>query len=131
LLSYFDVAYLDEVQDFSYATIFLICNIAGKDAAYWVCAGDTAQMISPGCSFTFAGLKQTLLAVKEGIEESLSRVHHLLVNYRTTKDVLDVGNQILCVAKNFFPGAIEFAHPEVAVKDLGLKVVLCDWDLAW
>lgn len=27
----FDSAYLDEIQDFSYAAIYLICTIAGKD----------------------------------------------------------------------------------------------------
>ena len=31
----FHSAYLDEVQDFSYASIFLICSIAGKTEARW------------------------------------------------------------------------------------------------
>ena len=44
----FNAAYLDEIQDFSYASIFLICNIAGYSSLHWVFAGDTAQMISPG-----------------------------------------------------------------------------------
>jgi superfamily I DNA/RNA helicase len=49
--SLFDAVYLDEIQDFTYASIFLIFSIAGKSKLHWVCAGDTAQMISPGCSF--------------------------------------------------------------------------------
>lgn len=49
--SLFDAVYLDEIQDFTYSSIFLICNLAGKSELRWVCAGDTAQMISPGCSF--------------------------------------------------------------------------------
>jgi len=85
-------------------------------------------MVSPGCSFTFAGLKETLLAVREGIESKLSKVTQLLVNYRTTRDVLILGNEILSVAKREFPGAIGFAKPESAIKDLGIKVVLCDWE---
>ena len=44
----FNAAYLDEIQDFSYASIFLICNIAGYSSLHWVFVGDTAQMISPG-----------------------------------------------------------------------------------
>ena len=86
-------------------------------------------MISPGCSFTFDGLKQTMLAVQPGIESKLSTaIFHLLRNYRTTKDVLAVGNKILNVAKTHFPDSIEYAMPEIAMKDLGLKVRLCCWD---
>jgi hypothetical protein len=88
-------------------------------------------MISPGCSFRFAGLKETLLAVREGIEAQLSNVCHLLVNYRTTRDVLILGNSILNVAKEHFPGAIEYAQPEIATKDEARKVRLTDWDEAF
>ena len=58
-------------------------------------------------------------------------MEHLLVNYRTTKDILMVGNQILAMARDFFPGAIDFARPETARKDLGLKVALCSWKTAF
>ena len=88
-------------------------------------------MISSGCSFTFDGLKQTLLALEEGIESKLKQVDHLLVNYRTTKDILTLGNKILATARKFFPGAIDFAKPERARKDLGLKVTICGWDAAF
>ena len=128
--SFLFAVYLDEVQDLSYAAIYLICNIAGKDTQRWTCAGDPAQMISPGCSFTFDGLKQTLLAVTPGIEPKLKQVHHLVVNYRTTKDILEVANSVLNIAKQAFPGAIEYAMPETAVKDLGLRVVTCSWQAA-
>ena len=119
-------AYLDEIQDLSYAAIYLICTLAGKERLRWVCAGDPAQMISPGCSFTFDGLKQTLLAVKPGIEDRVKQVTHLLVNYRTTKDVLHLANEVLTVARKNFRGAIPFARREEAKKDLGFKVLLCD-----
>lgn len=39
----FSAVYLDEIQDFSYAMIYLVCSIGGTN--------NTAQMISPGCSF--------------------------------------------------------------------------------
>ena len=124
-------AYLDEIQDLSYAAIYLICGLAGKDKLKWVCAGDPAQMISPGCSFTFDGLKQTLLAVCPGIENHLKQVTHLLTNYRTTKDVLHLANEVLAVARREYPGAVPFARRETAKKDLGLKVVLCDRNTAF
>ena len=127
----FDAAYLDEVQDFSYAAIFLICKVAGRSNSSWIMAGDTAQMISVGCSFKFDGLKQTLLAAQPGIENRLKKVCHLLVNYRTTADVLRVGNVILDLAKKYFPDAIEYAQPEVATKDNKFDVVLIDWDKAF
>ncbi|KAL7557642.1 hypothetical protein ACA910_001246 [Epithemia clementina (nom. ined.)] len=128
---YFASAYLDEVQDLSYAAIFLVCSLAGKDKLQWVCAGDPAQMISPGCSFTFDGLKQTLLLVRPGIESHLKQVTHLLVNYRTTKEVLNLANEVLAVARKEYPGAIPFARRETAKKDLGFKVVLCDRSIAF
>lgn len=118
------------MQDLSYAAVFLICSIAGKDSLSWIVAGDPAQMISPGCSCTFDGMKQTLLSVRPGIEKTLSKVTQLLVNYRTTKDVLVLANKILAEAKRFFPLAIPFAREERAEKDLGLRILLCEWDLA-
>lgn len=123
--------YLDEIQDFSYAAIFLICNIAGKDSLRWVVCGDRNQMISMGSSFTFAGLKDTFLAVRDEIDCKLLKEAHLVVNYRTTMDVLLLGNDILAVAKKAFPDAIGFAYPETSKKDLGIKVVLCDWASAF
>jgi tetratricopeptide (TPR) repeat protein len=88
-------------------------------------------MISPGCSFTFDGLKQTLLKLEGGIEKKVKQVEHLRVNYRTTKDILALGNAILAKARLYFPGAIDFAKPEKARKDLGLKVVVCHWNAAF
>ena len=90
----FDACYLDEVQDFSYAAIYFISSIAGKDTLNWVCAGDTAQMISPGCSFKFDGLKQVMRTVRndETIDHRLKKVVNLKVNYRTTQDILKVAN---------------------------------------
>ena len=107
-------AYLDEVQDFSYAAIFLICGLAGKNKGQWIAAGDTAQMISPGCSFKFAGLKNTLVDVNPTIR--VPSVRHLKRNYRMTKGVLDVANAVLDVAKTHFPGQIEYAEPEITMK---------------
>lgn len=36
----FHSVYLDEVQDFSYADLYLICSIAGKNEGRWVAAGE-------------------------------------------------------------------------------------------
>jgi hypothetical protein len=80
--------------------------------------------------FTFDGLKQVLLSLKAGIESRLSKVSHLLVNYRTTKDILSLGNSILSLAKKNFPAQIAHSLPEVAVKELGLKVRICEFETA-
>lgn len=110
-----------QVQDFTYATIFLICSVAGKIHSHWVAAGDTAQMISPGCSFKFAGLQQTLRAVGGPGVSLNNKVEKLRRNYRMTKSVLDLGNAILLSLKKEFPDQIEYAKPEVPMKDLGLR----------
>jgi len=130
-ISLFDAAYFDEIQDFSYASIYLLCKLSGRINSSWIFAGDTAQMIAVGCSFKFDGLKQTLLAVTPGIESRLKKVHHLLINYRTTADVLRVGNIILDLAKKYFPNSIEYAQPEQATKDNNIKVVWCAWNDAF
>lgn len=87
----------------------MIASIAGRRKGHWVAAGDTAQMISPGCSFKFGGLKQVLLSIKPDIE--LKKVEQLKKNYRMTKGVLDVGNAILQSLKRQFPGQVEYAEP--------------------
>eukprot|EP00977_Amphora_coffeiformis_P013898 scaffold3784_cov174-Amphora_coffeaeformis.AAC.3 len=121
--------YLDEIQDFSYSSIYLICSVGGRVNRHWVAAGDTAQMISPGCSFTFDGMKQVLRAIDR--ETELHKVVKLQRNYRMTKGVLEVGNAVLALLKKYFPSAIDSIEPkEIAMKDLGLRVVLCDWDNA-
>ena len=53
-----------------------MCHIAGKSTGSWCAAGDIAQMITPGCAFTFDGMKQTLRAVDENI--TLHKVASLL-----------------------------------------------------
>jgi hypothetical protein len=116
------------VQDFSYAAMYLICSVAGRKEARWVAAGDTAQMITPGCSFTFDGLKQTLRAIKDTVK--INKVEQLTRNYRVSKGVLVAGNAILRLLKTHYPRALEYAPPEKAMKDLGLPVVLLDWDKA-
>jgi hypothetical protein len=116
------------VQDFSYCSIYLLCSIGGKSRQQWVAAGDTAYMIWPGCSFTFDGLKQTLMAVNQDNVSKLKKVVQLRRNYRMTRGVLEVGNAILKVITQFFPFAIEYTKPEIAMKDLGLRVVVCSWE---
>ena len=41
LAQIFDATYVDEVQDFSYASLLLICKIGGAHGLKWIFAGDT------------------------------------------------------------------------------------------
>lgn len=106
--------------------IYLICSVAGSLNRNWIASGDTAQMISSGCSFKFEGMREVLRAI-QGEEVTLGKVQRLQRNYRLTKAVLDVGNAIIRVMKNNFPEILEYSQPEIAMKDLGLDVVLVDW----
>jgi hypothetical protein len=45
-----------------------------------------------------------------------------------TKSVLDLGNAILKALKKHYPDQIEYAQPEVPMKDLGLRVYLVGWN---
>lgn len=82
-------------------------------------------MISPGCSFKFVGLKETLIEINPQIQ--IRKVEHLKRNYRMTKAVLEVANAVLNKAKQHFPGQIEHAEPEIPMKDFGFKVSLASW----
>lgn len=77
-------------------------------------------MISPGCSFTFNGFKDTLREIRQEVE--LGKVVRLKRNYRMNRGTLEMANAILKVVKQNFPNAIESYQEEEAMKDLGLKV---------
>jgi hypothetical protein len=84
-------------------------------------------MISPGCSFEFDGLKQTLRSIKD---VKLRKVEQLVRNYRMTKSVLELGNSIVEILRRFFPGQIAPGKKEVPMKDFGIKVCLVKWNEA-
>lgn len=44
-----------------------------------------------------------------------------------TKSVLELGNAILLTLKKDFPDQLEYARPEVPMKDLGLRVYVVKW----
>jgi hypothetical protein len=73
---------------------------------FFVISADTAQMISPGCSFKFAGLNDVLTLIKQSTK--VPPVEKLARNYRMTKSVLEVGNALLRVLKENFPSQIEY-----------------------
>ena len=118
-----------------------MCHIAGKSTGSWCAAGDIAQMITPGCAFTFDGMKQTLRAVDENI--TLHKVASLLKVSEVQRDVsglivvsaicpelpgvLEVANAILTKLKAHYPEVIDYVEKETAVKGLNLPVVLLEW----
>jgi hypothetical protein len=53
-----------------------------------------------------------------------------LPNDKRCPTTRELGNAILAVARREFPNAIGFAPPEISKKDLGIKVLLCDWKMA-
>lgn len=46
------------------------------------------------------------------------------------RGTLEMANAVIKVIKSYFPGAIESYQKEEAMKDLGLKVALLDWEKA-
>ena len=48
-----------------------------------------------------------------------------------TKGVLEVANAILQRLKKTYPEQLEYAQPEIPMKDLGLRVTLVDWSKAF
>lgn len=99
------------------------CSIAGKTGCRWMAVGDSAQMINPGCSFSFSGMKQTLMKVSDD-QLRLKKPERLEKNYRVSKGVLSAANSITELLKKHYPNVFGHLPPEVAMKDLGIDVVL-------
>ena len=94
--------FVDEVQDLPPAVILLLTRIKDASIKY---AGDTAQTISQGVNFKFRMLKQV---------QELQRIQDLPTNYRSTKQILELGNKTVNAIVQLFPGMIEKSQPETS-----------------
>ncbi|KAK0440837.1 hypothetical protein EV421DRAFT_1905200 [Armillaria borealis] len=123
-----DHLYVDEVQDHMLIdTMVLRALCSNANGLLW--AGDPAQTISVGSSFSFNALK----TFQWNIEDQYRRKHslaaqqppetfQLTVNYRSHTGVVDCANSIIDLITMFWEDSIDRLSPEMGIVD-GVKPV--------
>ncbi|KAH3762722.1 ATP-dependent DNA helicase PcrA [Pelomyxa schiedti] len=108
---YLKCIYVDEIQDCTPAQIALLKFVKTRDTCI-VFAGDTAQAISKGVSFSFKGLRDICFDLVTGSDKSrVPPVRFLEKNFRTHRRILNIGNILTRLMRNW-PDAIEDTAPE-------------------
>lgn len=98
--------FIDEVQDMTPATIFLVSQITENNLFY---GGDTAQSISKGVVFKFSDIKALFKP------ESSVRLHskeepdimQLTVNFRSHSSILRVANFLVKIIELLYPKSVD------------------------
>ncbi|KAH8984689.1 hypothetical protein EDB92DRAFT_2033428 [Lactarius akahatsu] len=113
-----DFVYVDEVQDLLLIDARLIISLCrNPDGFLW--AGDTAQTISIGSTFSFKELGAFVYRYQRSIRAvrgtpSQPKGFQLLVNYRSHGGIVKCANAIIQLLQRF-PGAIDVLQPEAGV----------------
>ncbi|KAH9017008.1 hypothetical protein EDB85DRAFT_2017856 [Lactarius pseudohatsudake] len=113
-----DFVYVDEVQDLLLIDARLIISLCrNPDGFLW--AGDTAQTISIGSTFSFKELGAFVYRYQRSIQAlrgtpSRPEGFQLLVNYRSSGDIVKCANAIIQLLRRF-PGAIDVLQLEEGI----------------
>ncbi|KAI0247856.1 hypothetical protein BJV78DRAFT_1285222 [Lactifluus subvellereus] len=113
-----DFVYVDEVQDMLLIDTRMIISLCrNPDGLLW--AGDTAQTISIGSTFSFTQLGASVYRYQRSIGALRGTPRQpegfqLLVNYRSHGGIVECANAIIQLLERF-PGAIDVLRPETAV----------------
>ncbi|KAH9005755.1 hypothetical protein EDB86DRAFT_2843047 [Lactarius hatsudake] len=113
-----DFVYVDEVQDLLLIDARLIISLCrNPDGFLW--AGDTAQTISIGSTFSFRELGAFVYRYQRSIQAlrgtpSRPEGFQLLVNYRSRGDIVNCANAIIQLLRRF-PGAIDVLQLEEGI----------------
>ncbi len=138
----FDMIVIDEVQDLSFNSIQVLTNLCLNN--FMIC-GDNAQNIEKGINFKFKDLGNYLTQAitnrsekivdygeyynqSKNLPELVS--YHLGLNFRSSKQILDLANMAVCLLETFFFNEIDsfpkekgfFASPKPVIAELGMDI---------
>ena len=113
---------VDEVQDLTSATLYLLLQITDKQLFF---SGDTAQTIAKGVGFRFCDLKG-LFAESKLAEPTICQ---LTVNFRTHNQILGLANSIVALLETLFPLTIDKMAKEISNRSGPLPTVLKSDDI--
>jgi hypothetical protein len=138
----FDLIIIDEVQDLSFNSINVLTNMCLNN--FMIC-GDNAQNIEKGINFKFKDLRNFLMQIIKNRspdivnygefttqEYALTQLshYHLGLNFRSSKEILDLANLIVCLMETYFGNEIDsfpkekgfFSSPKPVILDMGLDI---------
>eukprot|EP00697_Spironema_sp_BW2_P001321 gnl/Spiro4/11777_TR6220_c0_g1_i1.p1 gnl/Spiro4/11777_TR6220_c0_g1~~gnl/Spiro4/11777_TR6220_c0_g1_i1.p1 ORF type:complete len:2237 (-),score=447.40 gnl/Spiro4/11777_TR6220_c0_g1_i1:57-6767(-) len=119
---------LDEVQDFTPATLKLLMAVCATPDAFFMC-GDTCQTITRGVAFRFADLKQLFFAQQQArlmTDLYQATMFQLTLNYRSHRNLAAVGHNIVEILNRLFPQTIDKLEPEIGVREGPKPLVLTE-----
>ena len=138
----FDLIVIDEVQDLSFNSISVLTNLCLNN--FMIC-GDNAQNIEKGINFKFKDLRTFL---SKTISNRSTRIvdygdfynqevnlpelshYHLGLNFRSSREILDLANLVVCLLETYFGKEIDsfpkekgfFRSPKPVVIELGQDI---------
>jgi hypothetical protein len=135
----FDFVIVDEVQDLSFNSISVLTNLCLNN--FMIC-GDNAQNIEKGINFKFKDLKNFLETSISNRSEKIVDYgdyynqsqnlpflehYHLGLNFRSSKQILDLANIVVCLLETYFGNEIDsfpkergyFSSPKPLLVELG------------
>lgn len=116
-----DSLFVDEVQDFTMAELYLLTKLS-RDPNNLMLAGDTAQSITEGVAFRFTDVRQIFYELFGGIEPDLLQLTH---NYRSHSGILRLAACVVELLYFFFSDSLDRLPPDLGLFD-GPKPIIMD-----
>ncbi|KAL4500495.1 hypothetical protein ABPG72_003446 [Tetrahymena utriculariae] len=116
---------IDEVQDLPNSIIQLFTQINECNVFF---SGDSTQNVARGVDFKFSDLKSLYEKIQPSKGQSQIQVHHLTVNFRSQKHILQLSNSIIDLLFNFFPTTLDVMQKETSQIEGIRPIVLVDAD---
>ncbi|EAS04219.2 hypothetical protein TTHERM_00298300 (macronuclear) [Tetrahymena thermophila SB210] len=117
---------IDEVQDLPFSVIQLFTQINEYNIFF---SGDSTQNIARGVGFKFNDLKSLFEKIQPSQQGQVQiQVHHLTVNFRSQKKILQLSNSIIDLLYNLFPTTLDVMQKETSEIEGISPIVLVDAD---
>ena len=104
--------YIDEVQDFTEAELYLLLSCSQCPNGNFLC-GDSAQSIMRGVSFRFTDVRSLFYELNMNSKASIpGKPCYLTINYRAHAGILKVSDSVIELMRHFFKESFD-AIPEM------------------
>ena len=102
--------YIDEVQDFTEAELYLLLNLSHCPNGNFLC-GDSAQSIMRGVSFRFTDVRSLFHELDKSFQHGKvvdpGKPHYLTINYRAHAGILSVADSVIELLDHFFKNSFD------------------------
>ena len=98
--------YIDEVQDFTEAELYLLLTLSSCPNGNFLC-GDSAQSIMRGVAFRFGDVRSTFHKLQEAKKVEIPVVQYLTVNYRSHAGILRLSESVIELLNRFFSSSFD------------------------